>query len=276
MMNRARHQPFAAGHRTEIVRAGILALVTAQAVLMGPLAPRAGAQPAAAAETQAVPAQYGFAVRVPRYVTIPGWVLGLFSKENVPLHTFGAFGLEFVRRTNFDIVFAVGYQNLSTGDGNWLGRGKDPSFETDLVQFRDLSFIGADISFVNRRMLNQYFGVHGRAGLGVAIMRGKILRTSNSALCNDANAGDEQACRPIVCEPGGCTEEKLRMTEGRMDGGPTSPSRFEEKNVPGALPILNLAVGLDLRLPQWKGFEARLEGGFYNALFLGTAFGYMF
>jgi hypothetical protein len=223
-----------------------------------------------------VPARYGFALRMPRYVSVPGWLLGLFTEENVPLHTFGSFGVEFIRRTDFDIAFGLGYQNMSTSDGNWLGRDKDPSFETDLVQFRDLSLIAADITFVRRWMMNPYFGIHYRAGLGVALVRGKILRTSNSAACNASNAGDERACRPRICEPGGCSEEALRASEGQVDTGPDNPHRFEEDNVPGALPIINLALGLDWRMPEWKGFEARLEGGFYDAFFLGLAVGYVF
>lgn len=252
-------------------------LFTAAVCLSALLAPEARAQPAPpVVDADApVPARYGFAVRLPRYVTVPGWLLGLFTEENVPLHTFGSFGVEFIRRTDFDIAFGLGYQNMSTDDGNWLGRSKDPGFETDLVQFRDLSLIAADITFVRRWMMNPYFGIHYRAGLGVAIVRGKILRTSNFG-CTAANAGDESACRPMFCPPSGCTEESLRASEGRVDGGPDMPARFEEGNVPGALPIINLALGLDFRMPEWKGFEARLEGGFYDALFLGLAFGYVF
>jgi len=39
---------------------------------------------------------------------------------------------------------------------------------------------------------------------------------------------------------------------------------------------VNLLVGVDFRLPQVRGWEARIEGGFYDAFFLGGAVGYTF
>jgi hypothetical protein len=229
------------------------------------------AQPAAEDVTR-----YGVGVRMPRLVSVPGWFLDLFTKQNVPLATFGSFGAEFLRRKgDFDIVLGIGYQNMSPGDGNWLGKGKDASVDTDFVQFRDLSMIGVDVAFVQRRMFTRYFGMHYGAGLGLAIVRGELLRTSNAG-CNESNAGDETACRPSFCPAGGCTEAQFKASEGGVDGGPTMPARFRDNNVPGAIPILNMTVGVDLVLPELQGFEARFEGGFYNAFFLGLAFGYVF
>ena len=180
--------------------------------------------------------------------------------------------MEFLRRRgDFDIVFALGYQNMSPDDGNWLGKGKDPSLETDLVQFRDFAMIGVDVAFVQRRMFSRYFGFHYGAGLGLALVQGEILRVSNSENCNRSNAGNERLCRPLPCPPSGCTEAILRNTEGGVDGGPTMPSRFRDSNVPGAIPILNMAVGVDLRVPELRGFEAKLEAGFYNAFSSASA-----
>jgi hypothetical protein len=242
---------------------------------------RAHAQEPAAAPGVAQPAgepvvRYGVAVRMPRWVSVPSWFLDLFTKENVPLSTFSSFGAEFIRRKgDFDIVFGIGYQNMSPEDGNWLGKGKEASIDTDFVQFRDLSMIGADVAFVQRRMFNRYFGMHYGAGLGLAIVRGEMLRVSND-FCNNANAGNEALCRPNYCPPEGCNEAQHRLREGNVDGGPSDPHRFRDNNVPGAVPILNMTLGVDLQLPELRGFEARLEGGFYNAFFLGLAFGYVF
>jgi len=47
-------------------------------------------------------------------------------------------------------------------------------------------------------------------------------------------------------------------------------------NVPPALPIVNVLVGVDFRLPHVRGWEAKLEGGFYDAFFLGGGVGYTF
>ena len=57
---------------------------------------------------------------------------------------------------------------------------------------------------------------------------------------------------------------------------PTNPHRFKDPNVPPVLPVVNLVIGVDFRLPQVRGWEGRIEGGFYNAFFLGTAIGYTF
>jgi hypothetical protein len=252
--------------------AALVAASPAPAHAQQPAATPGVTQPAADSEVH-----YGVGVRMPRWVAVPSWFLGLFTAENVPLYTFGSFGAEFLRRKgDFDIVFGIGYQNMSPADGNWLGKGKEPSVDTDFVQFRDLSMIGVDVAFMQRRMFNRYFGMHYGAGLGVAIVRGEMLRVSNSDSCNRSNAGDEAACRPIYCPPEGCNEAMHRAREGNVDGGPADPHRFRDNNVPGAVPILNMTIGVNLQLPELRGFEARFEGGFYNAFFLGLAFGYVF
>src|SRR4051794_10338353 len=74
---------------------------------------------------------YGVGLRMPRWVLVPQWFLGLFTAQNVPLSTFSSFGGEFFRRKgDLDIVLGVSYQNMSPKDGNWLGRGKNPAIAT--------------------------------------------------------------------------------------------------------------------------------------------------
>jgi hypothetical protein len=220
--------------------------------------------------------RYGIGVRLPRFTNVPGWLLGAFFTESVPLTTFGSYGLEFIRRKpGFDMVLGLHYQNMSPADGNWLGRGKAAGIDTDFVQFRGLSLLAADLTFVGRRSLGQYFGWRYGAGLGVGLVRGEMLRVSN-AMCTAANAGDERQCRPSLCPESGCTEAMLKASEGGIDGGPTMPARYREPDVPGAFPIVSLSLGLDLRLPELPGFETRLEAGFYDAFFLGLGVGYIF
>lgn len=258
---------------------GILAALASTAVAVSPARAQETAQPVAAGTAQAAAdvVRYGVGLRMPRWVSVPSWFLGLFTEENVGLSTFGSVGVEFLRRRgDFDIVFGLGYQNMAPPDGNWLGKSKDPSVDTDFVQFRDFAMIGVDVAFVQRRMFTRYFGIHYGAGLGLALVRGEILRISNSDQCTKANAGNEALCRPLPCPPSGCNEAMLKATEGGVDGGPTMPARFRDSNVPGAIPILNMALGVDLRLPELPGFEAKLEGGFYNAFFVGLGFAYIF
>ena len=47
-------------------------------------------------------------------------------------------------------------------------------------------------------------------------------------------------------------------------------------DVPPAVPIFEVQLGVDFRVPKLRGWEARLEGGFYDAFYLGGGIGYTF
>jgi len=42
------------------------------------------------------------------------------------------------------------------------------------------------------------------------------------------------------------------------------------------IPVVNVVVGVDFRVPSIRGWEATIEGGFYDAFFLGGSVGYTF
>jgi hypothetical protein len=222
-----------------------------------------------------------------RWVTVPGWFLNLFSQKNVPLYTFSCFGLEGFRRKvdkddpsrTWELVVGLGYQNMSPPDGYWLGKGKDPAQDADMVQARNLSFITMDAAFVSRQYFGPYFGIHYGAGLGLAVVRGKVLRTSarydpGTGQYEVRDRGGVQMCKPDAT----CNEGLLNQSElNPPDNGPGDPHRFQETAVPGALPIINLLVGIDARIPIEKYHQAvefRLEGGFFDAFFIGMAVSY--
>jgi hypothetical protein len=210
---------------------------------------------------------YGVGLRG-RWVSVPSWMLGVFTKHNVPLSTFGHVGIEgFRRHGNFDVVISFSYQNMSPGDGNWLGIGKDATVDTNYVQFRGLAIYTADVSFVWHAMLNQWMGVHYGAGLGVGVVSGHVLRTV-SAGCTESNVGDLSQCHPVgvTCANGSCTPDAALQADGR----------FADSNVPSVVPIVNVVLGVDFRLPNVKGWEAKIEGGFYDAFFAGLGVGYTF
>jgi hypothetical protein len=238
--------------------------------------------PAASIEDEGVPARpkdlsYGLATRL-RWVTIPTWVLNLFTKQNVPLSSWGT-AIEFFRRKgNFDFAISLTYTNLSPHDGNWLGKNRDAAANTDFVQFRSLAMYGADASFIWHTNFTDWFGVHYGAGIGIGIIGGDVLRTSNdNTLCTEANAGDLSQCHPkgVACTDATCNEQQLVGLGPGVDD-PTDPHRFSEPSVPSVLPIVNVVMGVNFRLPQVRGWEAKIEGGFYNAFFLGGAVGYSF
>lgn len=244
-----------------------------------PEEPGGATAPAPAVSTTPTPvprdAFYGVGARL-RWVSIPGWLLDLFTKENQPLSSYGFAFEAFRRKGDMDIMVGLSYQRMGPPDGNWLGKGQPAAIETDLVQFRNFGFIGFDASFIWRTALSEYASFRYGAGLGLAIITGQMLRVSNAG-CTEQNVGNTLQCKPSYCPPTGCTEElHVRNSQGRLDQGPTDAHRFKDTNVPGAVPILNLVTGIDFHIPSVKGLELRAEGGFYNAFFLGLAAGYIF
>lgn len=228
-------------------------------------------------------AKYGLAFRL-RWVSVPSWFLGLFAQKSVPLSTY-AYALEGYRRKfdrddphrTWELVVGIGFQNMSPSDGYWLGKGKDPAQDADLVQARNFSLITMDAAFISRQYFTPYFGIHYGAGLGLAVVRGKILRTSARY---DAATGNYTVVSsdgtPICNAKAQCSEAALAATQTGRDNGPGDPHRFQETNIPGAIPIINLLFGLDFPIPDAKGLEFRIEGGFYDAFFLGGTAGYVF
>jgi hypothetical protein len=195
---------------------------------------------------------YGVAVRLV-WVSVPSWLLNQFTKKNVPLSSWGTGIQAFRRKGNFDIALAFNYQNMSPPDGNWLGSSAKAATDVSLLQFRDFALYGFDLSFIWHAFFTDWFGMHFGGGVGIGILGGNIQRTKNLSGCTDANAGDTTQCKP----------------------GPNSMT-LPLADVPAAVPILNAVLGVDFRVPTLRGWEARLEGGFYDAFFLGGGVGYTF
>jgi hypothetical protein len=242
------------------------------------------------------PPQFGLAFQS-RWISLPSAFLGLFTKANRPLSSYGV-GLEGFRRTRdagnpnrfWELALGVGYQNMSPPDGNWLGNNHPADIDTDWVQFKNFGFWTIDFSFIQRQYFNEVFGIHYGAGLGLTIIQGDILRTSSygpwdpaanngaggfDIPCTDKNLS---ACRPNVCAGGVCTEAELKSTQSGAADSADFPHRFREGSVPGAIPALTLLFGLDFRIPQSKGLEFRIDAGLFDlmVIFLGGGIAYVF
>lgn len=196
---------------------------------------------------------YGAAARL-RWVSVPKWLLNGFTKENVPLSSW-ATGLELFRRKgNFEFAIAFSYQNMSPPDGNWLGSSANPLTEVNFVHFDNFVMYGFDASLLWHTYINEWFGLRYGAGFGIGILGGHIIRTyAGNGQCTAANAADTSVCKP---------------------GSGDQP--FTSGSVPPAVPILNVDVGVNFRIPRAKGLEVRLDGGFYDAFFLGGAIAYAY
>jgi hypothetical protein len=223
-----------------------------------PGAATATPKPAAADLGEEVPVQrpadlsYGVAARLV-WVSVPSWLLNQFTKKNVPLSSWGTGISAFRRHGNFDIALAFNYQNMSPPDGNWLGSSANATTDVSFLHFNNFVMYGIDFSFIWHAFFTNWFGMHYGAGLGIGIMGGHIDRTKMLTGCTDANAGDTSQCKP----------------------GPNSTTG-NLTDVPAAVPILNAVLGVDFRVPTLRGWEARIEGGFYDAFFLGGGVGYTF
>ena len=199
---------------------------------------------------------YGVAARAV-WVSVPQWLLHPFVSQNVPLSSWGTGIQVFRRKGNFDIALSFNYQSMSPPPGNWLGNGNKPSSDTSYLVFNSFALYGIDASFIWHAFFTNWFGMHYGAGVGIGILGGNIQRTK--ALDNNCTAQN-------VGDPNQCTHTGI---QSQMNSGPLT-------DVPPVVPILNAVLGVDFRVPTLRGWEARIEGGFYDAFFLGGGVGYTF
>lgn len=199
---------------------------------------------------------YGVAARMV-WVSVPSWLLHPFASQNVPLSSWGTGIQLFRRKGNFDIALSFNYQNMSPPNGNWLGNGNNPATDTSYLQFHNFALYGIDASFIWHAFFTDWFGMHYGAGVGIGIIGGNIQRTKAlDGNCTAQNVGD----------PNQCTHTSITSVAS------TAPLA----DVPPVVPILNAVLGVDFRVPTLRGWEARIEGGFYDAFFLGGGVGYTF
>lgn len=199
---------------------------------------------------------YGVAVRG-FWVSVPQWILHPFVSQNVPLSSWGTGIQVFRRKGNFDIALSFNYQNMSPPPGNWLGNGNKPATDTSYLVFNNFALYGIDASFIWHAFFTNWFGMHYGAGVGIGIVGGNIVRIKAlDGNCTAQNVGD----------PNQCTHKSIASLAS------ASPLA----DVPPVVPILNAVLGVDFRVPTLRGWEARIEGGFYDAFFLGGGVGYTF
>src|SRR5262249_7431918 len=147
-------------------------------------------------------------------------------------------------------------------DGNWLGKGNyQASADTDYVQFKGLALWAVHVSVIWNAMFTNWFGMHSGAGLGVGIVSRPITPTSAAPNCTPANAGDLKQRHPVNVDGSNGVRHEAQLAATEIPGNTGSldtaqnPHRFTETSVPPALPIVNVLVGVDFRLPNAKGWE---------------------
>jgi hypothetical protein len=189
-------------------------------------------------------------------------------------------GLEYVYRKpgkSYDIVTSLDFSWLAVDDGNYLGSGHDPTLDTHYTQFRDLSFISADVSIIGWHKFLPWLELRYGGGLGIGYVPGDVLITTDAG-CNAGNARDTTRCFPLVTgpisgKPTADQEAKLKATEHGGTDTAVTPHRHSG-GVPPVMGVVNLLVGV--RFYPVAHMAISWEIGFRDAMFTGISAHYLF
>jgi hypothetical protein len=216
-----------------------------------------------------------------RYIFVTKAMLGLYFDANTGTQMNSwSVGMEYVYRRpgkSYDIVTSLDFSWLNVDDGNYLGSGHDPSLDTHYTQFRNLSFISADVSIIGFHKFAPWFELRYGGGLGIGYAPGDVLLTTNAG-CTAANATDTTQCHPSVTGPisGKLTaaqEAALKATEGGGTDTAQTPHRHSGDNIP-VMGVVNILVGF--RFYPTKHLAVTADIGFRDAMFVGAGVHYLF
>ncbi len=218
-----------------------------------------------------------------RYIFVTHAMLSPYFNANTgtQLNSFSV-GIEYVYRPpqkHWDVVTSLDFSWLPVDDGNFLGAGHDPSLDTHYTQFRNLSFISADVSIIGWHKFLPWLELRYGGGLGIGYVPGDVLLTNNGPMCNSANAADSTQCYPlgIGAINGKPTEAQEQALQASMGGGTdtnTTPHRHVSGDKPPVMGVVNILVGL--RFYPTKHMAVNWEIGFRDAMFTGLSAHYLF
>jgi len=245
-----------------------------------PAEPRPPVEPRALVKPRSSNAvQYGAGVHV-RAIFVPEWFLGAFLASSTGLSS-AALGGEFVRRKgDFDLVASMNFGFYSPPDGTYMGKNKDPMYDADYVQFRNLNVIAFDVAFIWHHQFLKWLSLVYGGGLGLGIVLGDIYRISdyvgNCRLENLKNLGQ---CNPTSNPQDLEAWNKNHNAWANSHAGTGSdsaqaPHLYREDGKWPVIPILHLLVGVNFKINEQ--FSVRVDGGFHNAFYLGAAGHYFF
>jgi tetratricopeptide (TPR) repeat protein len=221
---------------------------------------------------------YELGVRA-RYLYVTSMMLAPYLQAETQMLKAFSVGAEFVwHRKTYDVVTSLDFSWLNVDDGNYLGNGHDAGIDTQYTQFRNLSFISADVSVIGHYDVNDWFQIRGGAGLGIGAVLGQVLLTHNTG-CTPANKSNTTVCYPNVTGPinGYPTATQEAALAASANGQPDVAGdghRHVSKDVPPAMAVLNIMVAARFNLP--KKFTLDVEMGFRDAMFVGVGGHYKF
>ena len=190
-------------------------------------------------------------------------------------------GLEYVYRKpgkSYDIVTSLDFSWLDVDDGNYLGSGHDPSLDTHYTQFRNLSFISADVSIIGFHKFTNWLELRYGGGLGIGYVPGDVLITNNAGVHLGERQRPDQVLRrsatgPINGKPTAAQEASLKATEGGGTDTAVTPHRHPG-GVPPVMGVVNLLVGF--RFYPIAHLAVTVDIGFRDAMFVGGGVHYLF
>ena len=221
---------------------------------------------------------YELGVRA-RYLYVTSQMLAPYLQAETQMLKAFSVGAEFVwHRKTYDVVTSLDFSWLNVDDGNYLGNGHDAGIDTQYTQFRNLSFISADVSVIGHYDVTDWFQIRGGAGLGIGAVLGDVLLTHNTG-CTPANKSNTQQCYPNVTGPinGYPTAQQEAALAASANGQPDVAGdghRHVSKDKPPAMAVLNLMVAARFNLP--RKFTLDVEVGFRDAMFVGVGGHYKF
>jgi hypothetical protein len=226
-----------------------------------------------------------------RYIFVTKLMLSPYFAANTgtQLNSYSV-GIEYVYRKSeeFDIVTSVDFSWLPVDDGNFLGSGHNADVDTHYLQFRNLSFLSADVSIIGHHKFASWFELRYGGGLGVGWVPGDVLETNNGGQCTAANASDTAQCYPrgstpgtlntgpIVGKPTPAQEQALQNSTAPDNGSDTAdtPHRHVTNSKPPAMAVVNLLIGF--RFFPMPRLAITVEVGFRDAMFAGLGVHYRF
>jgi hypothetical protein len=191
-------------------------------------------------------------------------------------------GLELIyRRQGYDVVTSLDFSWLDVHNGNYLGSGHPPDLDTHYLEFKNLSFLSADVSIIGYHKFTHWLELRYGGGLGIGWVPGDVYLANNSnALCTAANAKDTKACYPVSPTQGPIKpgdpgyEDKLNKTNNGTKDTAQDPHWHASEDKPPVMGVVNILLGV--RFYPARHVAVTVEGGFRNAMFVGAGLHYLF